>query len=94
MLTVGAHTGIVSSAAKDSSADSKTQHGGTGMLVLTRKPQAMNAKQSTVVIEADSKRIEVTVAQVKNGQVRLAFAAPSEVKITRKELESKGTEAA
>ncbi len=48
------------------------------MLVVTRK------KDQTVVILNDD--IEITVLEVKNGQVKLGIKAPENMKILRKEI--------
>jgi len=50
------------------------------VLILTRK------EQESIVIQSDKKTIEVTVTSIRDGRVLLGIDAPSDVKITRKEL--------
>ena len=54
------------------------------MLTLTRKPE------ETIIIGEGTKRIEVTVKEIRRNQVRLGITAPEDIRIFRKELVDRG----
>jgi carbon storage regulator len=55
------------------------------MLVLTRRPN------ETIVIDG---RIQITVVEIRGGQIRLGIEAPREIPVWRKELEVRAPAAA
>ena len=54
------------------------------MLVLSRR-----SEESIIFIHQDGTRIEITVSQCKSGRATIKVNAPKEVRVLRKEIESK-----